>query len=747
MIFFILTILVSVFLLVFTVINLHKHQRSWIILFIAFFYSIWALSNFLYPRIENYEWALFFSKLIFSSTSIASWWILFFALHSPVVFKYKKARILILMIFGLWAIVEVYIAQFTDGIILYLEYSAELQHYIFHFNTPWYLHYVVYMCAVLFSSVGILFYKYKNSHGRTLLQLKYLFWGFSFLTIPASFTNMLLPMGFDIFQYSDLGPFFGVFALLTIAYSLMIDRLHDLRYLFHNLLFWGIKIFFIFFSILIFLLLSVKSLYGNYPQLQEEIIAGTLLISFALSYFTSRFDLRDALFGSRKVEKFLKLENKIAVELKLEKLGILISEYIRSALDVSDVLVLVFDQQNRDVIYRNRKGGFKEGKMLPTRDLLEVVEFWQKLTEEPILVKDELQRLKLKFEGKEKRRIERILYSMDTSGLEIIVPLNRKVVLNGLIVIGEKVDTLPFTIQDHDVLEKIIRIASVAFGRAILYQEVEEFTKTLQAKVDEQTKELRSRMESMEEMRQREKDLLDIMGHELRTPLTIARNSLELIDMHKAKQRKNKKRIKWVSDFQKQFDYIKAAIRREMGIVETLLSATKLDAKKMEIHITEVDLSKIVDTTLLGFEKEAVRKGLKVKVELNRKKKWIVKADSLQIQQVLDNLVSNAVKYTHKGFVRVSLKDLGKKVSLVISDSGEGMSKESIKKLGTKFFRLNQHIPSNGERGSEKGIVRPGGTGLGLYVAFGLVDLMGGTYTVESELGKGSTFTVVFKKA
>jgi len=329
--------------------------------------------------------------------------------------------------------------------------------------------------------------------------------------------------------------------------------------------------------------------------------------------------------------------------------------------------------------------------------------------------------------------------------IDLVIPLNIGDRLGGMIVMKNLGRVLG--VKEYEILNLLAENASVAISRAILHEEVEEYSRSLESKVGEQTKELRSRMESMEEMRQREKDLLDIMGHELRTPLTIARNSLELIDMHKAKQRKKKKRIKWDSNFQKQFDYIKAAIRREMGIVETLLSATKLDAKKMETHITEVDLSKIVDTTLLGFEKEAVRKGLKVKVELNRKKKWIVKADSLQIQQVLDNLVSNAVKYTHKGFVRVSLKDLGKKVSLVISDSGEGMSKESIKKLGTKFFRLNQHIPSNGERGSEKGIVRPGGTGLGLYVAFGLVDLMGGTYKVESELGKGATFTVVFKKA
>ncbi len=752
MIFLILTFLILSFLAIFTITNLYKYKRGWILLLLIFLYGVWTVANFLYPRLEDYETALFFSKLIFSSTPPLVWSVLLLTFYYPVTLKYRKLGYLVLLVTGAWALIETYIGQFTDGIILYLKYNPDLGHYVFHFNSPAFLHYVVFISLVLGLSVYFLYVKYKESSGRLLLQLRYLFWGFLIGFATMGVTNMLLPMAFGIFQYSDIGPFFSSTMLVTITYSSMIDRLHDLRYLFHNILIWSIKIFVVFFLILLFFLFSARLLQGTFPPLFDEIILAILGISVLITYFTHRFSVHEFLEGSKKNEVFANLESEIAVELRLEKLGDLIIEYIKSALGVEDILVLIFEQGNRDVIYKMGEGNFKPMGSSETSNLLDIVDIWRGLSKEPILSKDELRKLSTTLEPPMSQKAGSILDSMDKHKVEMIVPLNRKVALNGILVMGEKLDSLPFTVQDYFLLEKIIRIASVAFGRAILYQKVASLTENLQKQVDEQTKELRIRMEHMEGMRQREKDLIDIMGHELRTPLTIVRNSLELVDIYKKNQRKKKKIVVWDSNFQKQFEYIKAAIRREMGIVETLLSATKLDAKKVEPHFSEVDLIKIVDVALLGFEKEAQKKELKLKIAIDRKKKWVVKADSLQIQQVVDNLLSNAIKYTHKGFVKVELKDQGKKISIIISDTGEGMDKGSIRKLGQKFHRLNQYVGENGNGNGEpkktetQGLVRPGGTGLGLYVAFGLVKVMEGTYDVQSELGKGSVFTVTFKK-
>jgi len=124
--------------------------------------------------------------------------------------------------------------------------------------------------------------------------------------------------------------------------------------------------------------------------------------------------------------------------------------------------------------------------------------------------------------------------------------------------------------------------------------------------------------------------------------------------------------------------------------------------------------------------------------------------DRIRLPEVVDNLLSNAVKYTQKGYVELTIdSDTDDKFIIVkVKDSGPGMPKEAIPHLGTKFFRVQQHLEKvhkDVEKGSTQ-IVRPGGTGLGLYVTFGLVKMMNGSVTVESELGKGSTFTIKIPK-
>ena len=282
----------------------------------------------------------------------------------------------------------------------------------------------------------------------------------------------------------------------------------------------------------------------------------------------------------------------------------------------------------------------------------------------------------------------------------------------------------------------MISVASVGLGRALLYQEVQQLNENLQKKVEEQTKEIRLKMEHMQEMRLRERDMLDIMGHKLRTPLTIIKNASELLDLTKQSSIKKFGKPVWDDMVEKQFTHIKGAIRRELGLVEMLLSATKLDANRLQVNMTTVNLAKVLENTELAFKKDAENKGLKFNVEYDKRKKWEVKADTLHLQQVTDNLISNAVKYTVKGEVVVRLIEDTNWIKLEVIDTGEGMTKEDLKNLGKKFYRANQYV---NDKNSEikTAVVRPGGTGLGLYVTFGLIKAMGGKYDVESEVGKG----------
>jgi signal transduction histidine kinase len=105
-----------------------------------------------------------------------------------------------------------------------------------------------------------------------------------------------------------------------------------------------------------------------------------------------------------------------------------------------------------------------------------------------------------------------------------------------------------------------------------------------------------------------------------------------------------------------------------------------------------------------------------------------VHADARHLTQVLLNLLSNAIRHTHAGSVTVSARSDGESVAISVSDTGDGISREDLARIFEEFFQGGNHAP--------------GGIGLGLSISKRLVHLMGGSIGVESELGRGSTFTV-----
>jgi signal transduction histidine kinase len=106
-----------------------------------------------------------------------------------------------------------------------------------------------------------------------------------------------------------------------------------------------------------------------------------------------------------------------------------------------------------------------------------------------------------------------------------------------------------------------------------------------------------------------------------------------------------------------------------------------------------------------------------------------VNVDADKINEVIGNLISNAIKYTEKGFVCVKLLQSGKeKVRFEVVDTGPGISKEETEKLFQKFYRVQSNVG------------KTTGTGLGLYISRLMIEKFGGKIGVESEVGKGSTF-------
>lgn len=242
----------------------------------------------------------------------------------------------------------------------------------------------------------------------------------------------------------------------------------------------------------------------------------------------------------------------------------------------------------------------------------------------------------------------------------------------------------------------------------------------------------------IEEAYKKEKDMMDILGHELRTPLTVARNAVLMIDMEFQKPQPD---MSAVNDL---LEKAKENIKREISTLQTVLSTTRLENDRAQINYVKVDAKDVVHDSIEALGGEAEKKKLQIKTELPEKEifAW---AGREQIQEIMDNLLSNAIKYTEKGEITISIIEDGDYVSFIVRDTGEGIPENEIKNLGKKFHRVNPYVQSNGVE-YDINIVRPGGTGIGLYVVKGFLEKMGGKFGVESKLGEGSVFTASLQK-
>lgn len=244
---------------------------------------------------------------------------------------------------------------------------------------------------------------------------------------------------------------------------------------------------------------------------------------------------------------------------------------------------------------------------------------------------------------------------------------------------------------------------------------------------------LKEALAELQEARRRERDMIDVMGHELRTPISIVRNAiLVLKDLHDKGQELSEDKL------DRYLNMAAESVRREITLIETMLAATKIEGNRIQLNLTKVDLKDVVNDSIEAHKEGADRKRLQL-IYQPGEGEYFAYADRVRTQEIMDNLLSNAIKYTAKGNVTISLREEGNMWRVDVKDTGVGISEDDLKKLGKKFFRAQQMMSSATD-------VHPGGTGLGLYVTFELINVMNGKKWIESKQGEGSTFSFALPK-
>lgn len=182
----------------------------------------------------------------------------------------------------------------------------------------------------------------------------------------------------------------------------------------------------------------------------------------------------------------------------------------------------------------------------------------------------------------------------------------------------------------------------------------------------------------------------------------------------------------------------KKVVERLIYIVEDLDMITKLESGDLHLEISEFDLVELIQSVLDLLEMKAEKKKIKLILENSFEKQFIVKGDKDKLQQVVENLIVNSIKYgKEEGLTQVSIVNLTKKKLLVrITDNGEGVEQQYVPRLFERFFRVDK----SGSR-------TEGGSGLGLAIVKHIIEAHKQKIYVESEFGVGSEFSFTLDKA
>src|SRR5438093_9617536 len=303
-----------------------------------------------------------------------------------------------------------------------------------------------------------------------------------------------------------------------------------------------------------------------------------------------------------------------------------------------------------------------------------------------------------------------------------------------LLVLGAALGTAPAVIVAERALGRGVDADAVAIGATVLsglvlarlagivrtLDRLHERERVARAEAESAHRQLSEQNEQLREADRLKDEFVALISHDLRTPLTSIMGYLELtLDDGN------------LTDVQRRYlDVVDRNAERLLRLVNDLLFVARLEAGQLDLHPSELDLAPIVRQSVTEAEPRAAAKGIALTCDAVEVP--AVLADKGRIFQLLDNLVSNAIKFTPQGGdVHVSVARVNGGVQLEVADTGIGIDSAEQRQLFERFFRAST--------ASQRQIP---GTGLGLYIARAIVDAHGGSISVDSEPGRGTSFRI-----
>lgn len=295
-------------------------------------------------------------------------------------------------------------------------------------------------------------------------------------------------------------------------------------------------------------------------------------------------------------------------------------------------------------------------------------------------------------------------------GINLVLPIkSAEKVIHGFLVLGSKKSGSQFTIEDVDLLKAFVRHTAVSIDRIKLQEEL--ILKRVEA-------------EKLEELNKLKSYFVSSVSHDMKTPLTSIKMFAEMLQSSKEVNSEKAKEY---------LQMIEGESSRLTRLIDNVLDFSNIERGVKQYNFENISLNDIVKQTLKMMQYQLKLNKFNVKLNLAENENLIY-ADRVAIEEALVNLISNSIKYSkEKKLIEVKTHVKDNFMVLSVKDEGIGISPENLENIFHSFYRIDS-----------KESQRTGGVGLGLSIVKHIMDAHNGKIEVQSEVGKGSKFSLSF---
>lgn len=684
--------------------NGYKIQINKLFAICSVLMAIWILSNHISNNVNmSYDIALWANHIVLASSFGAMIVLMQFVIGLSSVNHIEK--VVNVLLIPLWAIS---IASLTPLVIS--DISVQGNVYAIEFGP-----FLSVYALGIFTIVSLIIYglvhglvKNKGIKKRQILTISY---GL-FISIPiVTLLSFVLPVMTGNFYFTEFGLTPLAFIVIALYYSVIKYQLFDIRLAAVRVMAYALSLATLsgvyYYTAYLISLILFKGRVDSSVSINPINIALALVLAFLFQPVKRFFDrITNKVFykDNYNTEDFIaRLNKSLAVTTDLRSLLEKAAYEIATTLKSDQAFFFINTDINKEHYISD---GTDKRRKIPRYDVLSLDKLIDK--KKGVLVVSLLD---------ENDPIRRMMLSYD---VEIVLPLIQDNVIIGYLFLGHHL-TSGYTNRDIKALNTISNELVIAIRNALVIQEIKELNATLQQRINNATRELRSTNATLRQLDKVKDEFVSLASHQLRTPLTSVKGYLSMVlegDAGKISKA--------------QYQLLNEAFlssERMVRLINDFLSVSRIQTGKFIIDRTPTDLSVIVEQEMESLKPNAQARNMKL-IYKKPKNFPILSLDEGKMRQVIMNFADNAIYYSRDDSdINIKLSIEAGEVVLTVKDTGIGVPKSERDRLFSKFYRA-----SNARK------KRPDGAGVGIYLAKRVVNAHDGVIIFESVEGKGSTF-------